>query len=227
MTKPLDGKLALVTGASRGFGAAAAVRLAKEGAHVILTARTQGGLEETDDAINAVGGGATLAPLDLLEPDNLDRMAAAIHERFGRLDILVSAAGHLGDLAPVHHIAAKTWERSFAINVTANQRLIRAYDPLLRVAEAGRAIFVTCEAATNPKAFWGSYAASKAALEALVKSYAQEVQRTQVRARLYDPGPMSTKLRAAAYPGEAPGTQPHPSERTDGLMALIDADAIG
>lgn len=225
MTKPLDGKLALVTGASRGFGAAAAVRLAQEGAHVIITARTQGGLEETDDAINAVGGGATLAPLDLMEMDKIDLVAASIHQRFDRLDILVGAAAQLGGLSPVHHITPKAWERTMALNVTVNYRLIRAFDPLLRRSEAGRALFLTHDVATVPKAYWALHAASKAALEALVKSYALEVQRTPIKARIYNPGPMSTKMRAEAYPGEAPNSQPHPSERTDGMMDLIIEDA--
>lgn len=226
MTKPLDGKLALVTGASRGFGAAAAIRLAQEGAHVILTARTQGGLEETDDAISALGGQATLAPLDLLEMDKIDMVAASIHQRFGKLDILVSAAAQLGVLSPAHHIDAKTWDRTFALNVTVNQRLIRAFDPLLRQSNAGRALFLTCDVATTPKAYWSVYSASKAALEALVKTYALEIQKTSIQARLFDPGPMATKLRANAYPGEDPEIQPKPETRTDALMALIEAHAV-
>jgi NAD(P)-dependent dehydrogenase (short-subunit alcohol dehydrogenase family) len=212
MAGRLDGRLALISGASRGLGAALAVRFAREGAHVILTARTVGGLEETDDAVRKVGGSATLAPLDLFEADKIDMLAASIHQRFGKLDVLVSGAAQLGVLSPVHHLDPQTWDRTLSLNLTANQRLIRAFDPLLRQSDAGRALFATCEAASSPKAFWGVYAASKAGLEALVRCYAAELGNSAVEAHLIDPGPMSTKLRSNAYPGEPPGTQADPSD---------------
>lgn len=214
MTGRLDGKLALVTGASRGLGAAVAKRFAAEGAHVILTARTVGGLEEVDDAIGQAGGAATLAPLDLMEGDKLEMMAAALHERFGKLDVLVSCAAHLGSLMPVGHVDAKTWDRTLGVNLTANLRLIRAYDPLLRLSDAGRALFATCEAAKHPKAFWGPYSASKAGLEALVASYAAEVAKTHIKATCIDPGPMATRLRRDAFPGEDQTTLPSPDDAT-------------
>jgi NAD(P)-dependent dehydrogenase (short-subunit alcohol dehydrogenase family) len=212
MAGKLDGKLALITGASRGLGAAVAKRFAAEGAHVILTARTVGGLEEVDDEITKLGGAATLAPLDLMEADKLEMMAASIHQRFGKLDVLVSCAGYLGALMPVGHVDAKTWDKTLGINLTANLRLIRAYDPLLRGSEAGRALFATCEAARDPKAFWGPYAASKAGLEALVASYAREVAKTPIKAMTIDPGPMATRLRRDAYPGEDQTTLPSPED---------------
>ena len=212
MSKRLEGRLALITGASRGLGAAVAKRFAAEGAHVILTARTVGGLEEVDDAIKSAGGTATLAPLDLFEAEKIDMMAASIHQRFGKLDILVSAAAQLGVLSPVHHLDQKTWDRTMFLNLTANQRLIRAYDPLLRLSPAGRAIFTTCAAGSVPKAFWGVYAASKAGLESLVQCYALELQKSTVDVHLIDPGPMATKLREAAYPGEESTANPAPDD---------------
>lgn len=212
MSIHLEGRLALVTGASRGLGAAIAKRFAAEGAHVILIARTQGGLEEVDDAIRAAGGQATLAPLDLYEADKIDMVAASIHQRFGKLDILVGAAAQLGVLSPAHHIDAKTWDRTLFLNLTVNQRLIRAFDPLLRLSDSGRAIFPTCEAGSVPKAFWSAYAASKAGLEALVKCYSMELAKSPVEAHLIDPGPMATKLRQEAYPGEPPDTQIDPED---------------
>lgn len=212
MSNQLQGRLALVTGASRGLGAAVAKRFAAEGAHVILTARTVGGLEEVDDEIRQAGGTATLAPLDLFEAEKIDMMAASIHERFGKLDILVGAAAQLGVLSPVHHVDAKTWDRTLYLNVSANQRLIRAYDPLLRLSDKGRALFPTCAAASTPKAFWGPYAASKTALETLVTCYAQELEKSTVEAKLIDPGPIATKLRQEAFPGEPPDTQIDPND---------------
>lgn len=224
MSKRLEGRLALVTGASRGLGAAVAKRYAAEGAHVILTARTQGGLEEVDDAIRAEGGQATLAPLDLYEAEKIDMVAASIHQRFGKLDILVGAAAQLGVLSPAHHIDAKTWDRTLFLNLTVNQRLIRAFDPLLRLSDAGRAIFPTCEAGSTPKAFWSIYAASKAGLEALVKCYAMELAKSPVEAHLIDPGPMATKLRTEAYPGEPPDTQIDPED--PGITELFVEAAV-
>ena len=224
MSKRLEGRLALITGASRGLGAAVAKRFAAEGAHVILTARTVGGLEEVDDAIQSAGGSATLAPLDLFEAEKIDMMAASIYQRFGKLDILVSAAAQLGVLSPAHHIDAKTWDRTLHLNLTANQRLIRAYDPLLRQSSAGRAIFTTCTAGSVPKAFWGAYAASKAGLESLVRCYEMELQKAPVDVHLIDPGPMATKLRADAYPGEEPDSQTAPEDPvvTDRFVAAAE-----
>ncbi len=231
MTQKLKDRIALVTGASRGLGAAVAKRFAAEGAHVILSARTVGALEEVDDDIRAGGGHATIAPIDLTEFDKIDMMASAIHDRFGRLDILVSAAAQLGVLSPAHHVDAKTFDRTIALNLTANQRLIRAYDPLLRQSENGCAIFVGCEAAVAPKAFWSVFAASKAGLKALVDTYALEIQNASVSAHWIDPGPMATKLRQEAYPGEPPDTQVSPEDAsvTDRFVetVLMSADAAG
>lgn len=198
----LSGRVALVTGASRGIGAAVAKRFAAEGAHVICVARTKGGLEETDDAIRAAGGSATLVPLDVTQGDRVDQLGAAIAERFKRLDILASVAGSLGILSPVAHVDPKVWARAFDVNVTANYRLIRALDPFLRASDAGRAIFVTSAAARRVRAYWGPYAASKAALESMVLTYAAEVGMTPLRVNLLDPGAVATAMRKDAYPGE-------------------------
>jgi len=225
MTGRLDGRVALITGASRGIGAAVAKRFAAEGAHVILVARTAGGLEETDDAIRAAGHSpATLVPLDLARPDSADQLAASVYQRFEGLDILVGNAAVLGVLSPVGHLDPKTWDSVFAVNVTANWRLIRGFDPLLRRAEHGRAIFVTAGAARSAPAFWGAYAASKAALEALVQTYAREVERTEVRVNLIDPGVVGTRLRATAFPGEDPATLPAPETVAEDFVALAAPD---
>jgi len=212
--RPLEGRLALITGASRGLGWAAAKAYAKAGADLILLARTVGALEELDDAIVAEGGkSSTLVPLDLKDGEGIDRLGGAIAERWGRLDILVSNAGVLGTLSPVGHIKPKTWDELMAINVTANFRLIRSMDALLRASDAGRAIFVTSGAATKGEAFWGGYAASKAALEALVRAYATEVgDITRVRVNLLSPGPVDTGMRAKAFPGEDRSTLPRPAD---------------
>ena len=205
LERPLSGLVAVVTGASRGIGRASAVGLAQAGAHVIAVARTQGGLEDLDDAIRgATGEGATLVPLDLAKPDGLDALGGQIFERWGRLDVLVSAAGELGLLTPLAQLEPRTWERTLAVNMTANHRLIRSFDPLFRRAPAARAIFLTSGAASKRDAFWGAYAASKAGLEALVEVYADEVAHTAIRCALLDPGPMRTRMRAAAFPGEEP-----------------------
>jgi NAD(P)-dependent dehydrogenase (short-subunit alcohol dehydrogenase family) len=219
----LEGRLALITGASRGLGAALAERFAAEGARLILVARTVGGLEEVDDKVKAVGGEATLVPLDLLADGGIDQLGGAIAERFGKLDILVANAGELANLGPLGHIEPKAFEHMMALHATANYRLIRSLDPLLRRSAAGRAIFVTADVATSPRPFWGAYAASKAALEALVKSYAAEVEKTPLRVLLVDPGPMATRLRSRAYPGEAKGTAPAPAERVAAFVALASA----
>jgi len=210
--KRLDGRVALITGASRGIGAAVAKRFAAEGAHVVLVARTVGGLEEVDDAVQEIGGTATLVPLDLKDRDAIDRLGAALYERYGKLDILIGNAAQLGVLSPVGHIEPAAWDEVMAINVTANWRLIRSVDPLLRASGAGRAIFVTSGVASAVFPYWGAYATSKAALEMLVRIYAGEVAKTSVRVNLLDPGIVRTALRAEAFPGENPASLRHPDE---------------
>jgi NAD(P)-dependent dehydrogenase (short-subunit alcohol dehydrogenase family) len=218
----LAGRLALVTGASRGLGAAVARRFAAEGARLVLVARTVGGLEETDDAVRAAGSSATLVPLDLSDFDAIDRLGQSLHERFGRLDIVVGNAAFLGTLSPVGHIAPRDWAAVVNLNLTANWRLLRSLDPLLRASDAGRAIFVTDALAQAPKAYWGAYAATKAALETLVRVYADEVANTKVRANLVDPGRLRTALRARAYPGEQPESLPPPESATEAFVALAE-----
>ena len=208
--RALEGRIALVTGASRGIGAAVARRFAREGAHLILAARTQGALEELDDEVRAMGGSVTL--------DAIDRMGAAVFERFKRLDILVGNAGALGTLSPLGHIDAKTWDQVMAINLTANWRLIRSCDSLLRLSDAGRAIFVT--SGVGARSYWGAYAVSKAALETLVRIYAAEVAKTNVRVNLLDPGAIRTAMRAQAFPGEDPMTLQPPESITDLFVEL-------
>jgi len=219
----LAGRLALVTGASRGLGAALAKRFAAEGAQLVLTARTVGGLEETDDAVRAAGSTATLVPLDLTDFDAIDRLGLSLYERFGRLDVLVGSAAFLGTLSPVGHITPRDWAAVVNLNLTANWRLIRSLDPLLRRSDAGRAIFVTDALARAPKAFWGAYAATKAALETLALVYADEVANTKVRVNLVDPGPLRTALRARAFPGEKPETLRPPESATETFVALAEA----
>jgi NAD(P)-dependent dehydrogenase (short-subunit alcohol dehydrogenase family) len=209
----LAGRIALVTGASRGIGRASALALAKAGHHVIATARTEGALTELDDEIRAAtGASATLVPAKLENGGNIDRLGAAIFERWGRLDVLVHAAAQLGPLTPVSHMDVRDWDKTLTINLTAAWRLIRSVDPLLRRSEAGRAVFLTSSVAQKPRAFWGAYAVSKAGLEALVRTYADEVEHTPIRACLLDPGAMRTRMRAEAMPGEDPETLPHPDE---------------
>lgn len=222
MAGRLDGRIALITGASRGIGAGIAKRFAAEGAHLILTARTVGGLEEVDDAVKAAGGTATLIPADLLEMDQIDQMGGAIHERFGRLDILVGNAGSLGILSPVAHVQPTVWEETLALNVTVNYRLIRSFDPLLRLSDAGRAIFVSAATAHNARPYWGPYSASKAAMEALVRTYAGEVTKTSVRANIVNPGGVRTAMRAQAFPGEDPSTLKTPDEIAEIFVALAE-----
>lgn len=221
----LKGKIALVTGASRGIGAAAAKRLAAEGAHLVLTARTIGGLEEVDDAIRAQGGEATLVPLDLRQADMIDALGAKIYERFGKLDILIGNAAMLGSLSPIAHASPTEMEDIFAINTIANYRLLRACDPLLRLSDAGRVIMVTSGAASAPIAYWGPYASSKAALEHLTLTYAAEVKTTPIRVNLLDPGAVRTRMRAKAFPGEDPGTLPAPEAIADWFVTLAATDA--
>jgi NAD(P)-dependent dehydrogenase (short-subunit alcohol dehydrogenase family) len=208
MAKLFEGKVALVTGASRGLGRAAALALAKQGAHIIATARTQGGLEELDDEVKAAGSSATLVPMDITDYPAIDRLGAAIFERWKKLDILIGNAGLLGKLTPLPHIEPKSWDEVMAVNVTANYRLIRSMDPLLRMAPHGRAIFVTSGNAYKCFPYWGVYSVSKAALEAMVKTYASEMETTSVRANMFSPGPTRTKMRATAMPGEDPMTLP-------------------
>lgn len=216
----LSDKIALVTGASRGIGFAAALGLAKRGAHVVALARTTGGLQELDDAIlKATGHNATLVPLDMIDYDALDRLGEALFKRYQKLDILVANAAHLHTLAPLGHIRPKEFERAIAVNLTANWRLIRALDPLLRAAPQALAIFITDKIAQQPEAFWSGYAASKAALEVLAKTYAAEVAHTNVRIEIIDPGVTDTKLRRTAAPG-APGDK-QPDEKL--LYPLLDA----
>jgi NAD(P)-dependent dehydrogenase (short-subunit alcohol dehydrogenase family) len=217
---PLAGSVALVTGASRGIGAAVALELACLGAHVVLTARTQGGLEEADDAIRASGGTATLLPLDLSEVDQVDAIGPSIFRRFGRLDVLVHNAGALGRLTPVAHILSNDWAEVLAVNLTATWRLIRTCDPLLRNAPAGRAVFVTDGRARAPKAYWGPYGATKAGMEHLVLTWADELKTTRLRVNLFDPGVVRTRLRASAFPGEDPADLPRPQAVAPQLAAL-------
>ena len=220
----LAGRIALVTGASRGLGAAIARRFAAEGAQLVLVARTVGGLEEVDDAVRRAGSGpATLVPLDLREFDKIDHLGASLYERFGRLDVLVGNAAILGMLSPLGHVAPDIWTETLDLNLTANWRLIRSLDPLLRRSDAGRAIFVTSGAASGAFAYWGPYAASKAALESLVRTYAAEVEKTPVRVNLVDPGIVRTAMRAQAFPGEDPATLPPPDAVTDIFVDLAEA----
>lgn len=222
---PLDGRIALVTGASRGIGRECALALARAGAHVVATARNQGALEELDDEIKtATGKAATLVPLDLANGDGIDALGLAIHQRFGRLDVLVHAAAILGGLTPVSHIDPPIWDRVLAANATATYRLIRSTERLLRESASGRGIFITTRRVERPKAFWGAYGASKAAMEHLVRTWADELENTTVRAALVDPGAMRTKMRAEAMPGEDPMTLPHPSEIGPLIVELAQAD---
>ncbi len=212
--------VALVTGASRGIGQATAIELARLGAQVVLTARTQGGLEETDDAIRSLGGSATLLPLDLADGASLDAIGPTLFGRFGRLDILVHAAATLGKLTPVSHILDADWAEVLAVNLTATQRLIRTAAPLLTTAPAGRAVFLTDGRARDPKAYWGGYGATKAALEHLVLTWADELRATRLRINLFDPGIVATRLRAAAMPGENPVGLPSPQAAAVRIAAL-------
>jgi NAD(P)-dependent dehydrogenase (short-subunit alcohol dehydrogenase family) len=226
--QPLAGRIALVTGATRGIGRASALALAGAGAHVIAVGRTQGALEELDDEIGALGlARPTLVPLDLTEGEAIDVLGGEIFNRHGHLDILVHAAGMLGGLWPVAHIDPRLWDKVVATNFTSVYRLIRSMEPLLRRAEAGRALFLTSGRAVRPKAFWGSYAATKAALEALVRCWADEIEHTKVRAVLVDPNQMRTRMRAEAFPGEDPDTLPHPSEIGPMIVALAAEKDLG
>lgn len=221
-TKRLEGRIALITGASRGIGRAVALRFAAEGAHLILTARTQGALEELDDEIQKINGGvpSTLVPGDITNYDMIDQMGAAIFERFGKLDILVGNAGLLGQLSPLGHIEPKTWDQVMAVNLTANWRLIRSFDSLLRQSEAGRVIFVTSSVGHVPRAYWGTYAISKAGLEMLSNIYAEETKKSNVRVNLINPGGTRTAMRAEAMPGENPESVKPPEAITEYFVEL-------
>ncbi len=216
----LSGRVALVTGASRGIGYFLARELAAAGAHVVAVARTVGGLEELDDEIRAGGGQATLVPLDLTDMAGIDRLGGAIHERWGKLDVLVANAAILGVIAPLGHVEAKVFEKVMAVNVTATWRMIRAVDPLLRLSDAGRAILMSSAAAHSARAYWGPYAASKAAVEALCRSWADETRNTRLRVNCVNPGATRTAMRAQAMPGENPQTLPHPSEIARKIVPL-------
>ncbi|MEQ1616951.1 MAG: SDR family NAD(P)-dependent oxidoreductase [Terricaulis sp.] len=216
-------RIALVTGASRGIGRAVALELARQNWRVVATARAQKALEKLDDEIKAQGGEATLVPLDLRDLDGIDRLGGALYERFGKLDGLAACAGILGSLTPAHQASPALMEEVMAVNFTANWRLIRAMHPLLRASDSGRAAFVTSSATRNPKAYWGAYAASKAALDALVTSYAAECAVTPIRVNLFNPGPTRTAMRAKAYPGEDPATLPTPEEVAPAIVRMLGA----
>jgi NAD(P)-dependent dehydrogenase (short-subunit alcohol dehydrogenase family) len=220
MPQPLAGRIALVTGASRGIGYATGIALARAGAHLVAVARTVGGLEELDDAVRAAGGAATLVPLDMRDYEGLYRLAAAINERHGRLDALVGNAAIAGVPSPLDHIEPKAWDEAFAVNVAANWHLIRAMDPLLRRSDAGRAVFVTSRAATLARAYWAPYSVSKAALDVLARTYAAETSSTAVRVNLFDPGATRTRMRAMVMPGEDPMTLPAPEEVAEKIVDL-------
>jgi NAD(P)-dependent dehydrogenase (short-subunit alcohol dehydrogenase family) len=220
MTKPLSSRIALVTGASRGIGYATARALAKAGAHVIAVARTQGGLEELDDEIRKDGGAATLVPLNLTDSDGVARLGAALHERHGKLDILVGNAGVAGPSSPLGHIELKSWNDVMAINVAANFQLIRCLEPLLRKSDAGRAVFVTSAAASQANAYLGPYAASKAALETLARAWAHETANTPLRVNLFNPGPTRTRMRATVFPGEDPETLETPDRVAELILPM-------
>ncbi len=220
MTRPLENRIALITGASRGLGAALAKRFATEGAHLILIARTTGGLEETDDAVREAGGSATLVQMDLEDNDSIDGLAAPLLERFGKIDIAIGNAAILGRLSPMGQYIPEVWEKVFKVNLLANWRLIRAIDPLLRASDAGRMIFVTDRIDGAEAPYWGPYAASKAALEKMAKTYARETVQSRLRVNLVDPGRMRTALRAQAFPGENPQDVPVPASKTDIFVSL-------
>ncbi len=218
--RPLADKIALVTGASRGIGAALALQLAEAGAHIVAVARTVGGLEELDDRIKAAGASATLVPLDVKDSSGIGRLALALNERYGRLDVLVGNAGVLPTPTPLGHLDPKDWDNAFAVNVTANWQLIRCMDPLLQRAPAGRAVFLTSGVAHYGRAYWGAYAATKAALEAMVRSYAAETETTNVRVNLYTPGPTRTRMYLSAFPGVDRATLPTPEQVAKPIVPL-------
>lgn len=224
MTQDFEGRVALVTGASRGIGYQLAKQLAARGAHVIAIARTVGGLEDLDDEIQSAGGQATLVPVDLTDHDALDRLGAAIYERWKKLDVFIGNAGMLGILSPLGHISPKDFEKVMSVNVTANWRLIRSLDPLLRQSDAGRALFLTSVQASTCPAFWGLQSISKAGVEAMARTWASESLKTSMKINLADPGPVRTGLRAKAMPGEPPENLPHPRDIAPELVELVKTD---
>ena len=225
MSLPLQDKIAVVTGASRGIGREAALALALAGAHIVAIARTEGALTELDDEIRKLTGQpATLVPLDIADGDSLDGLGLALHQRFGRIDVLVHAAAILGPMTPVSHIEPKHWDRVVAVNLSATYRLIRSFEPLLRASDAGRAIFLTTGRVARPKAFWGPYGVTKAGVEHMVRTWADELEQTNVRAVLLDPNTMRTNMRAEAMPGEDPATVTDPAEIGPLIVELAQAD---
>jgi len=228
MSQSFKDKIILVTGASRGIGYAAALALAQKGAHIIAAARTQGGLEDLDDAIKSqadnTGGSCTLVPMDIKDFDTIDRLGASLQERYGRLDGLLANAGVLGDISPLAHITPKTWDNVMAINATANYRLIRSMDPLLRASDAGRAVFLSTSVAQKPRAFWGCYGAAKAAMKTFVSAYAQETAVTNLKVNILNPGATRTAMRAKAMPGENPATLPDPKDLAPLICDMLSPD---
>jgi len=224
MTKPLASRIALVTGASRGIGYAAAKLLAKAGAHIIAVARTQGGLEELDDEIRNEGGSATLVPVNLTDFDGIARLGAALNERHGKLDILIGNAGVLGPSSPLGHIELKNFTDVMAVNVSANFQLIRCMEPLLKLSDAGRAVFITSGASYKANAYLGPYAASKAALETLARAWANETASTNIRVNLFNPGPIRTRMRATLMPGEDPMTLDTPEQVAEFIVPMCLPD---
>jgi NAD(P)-dependent dehydrogenase (short-subunit alcohol dehydrogenase family) len=224
MSLPLASRIALVTGASRGLGYATARALAKAGAHVVAVARTQAGLEELDDDVRNDGGSATLVPLNLTDFDGIARLGAALHERHGKLDVLIGNAGVAGPSSPLGHIELKPWNDVMAINVTANFQLIRCMEPLLKQSDAGRAVFITAAAASKASAYRGPYAASKAALDTLVRAWASETASTPIRINLFDPGPIRTRMRATVFPGEDPLTLETPEQAAELIVPMCTSD---
>jgi len=220
MTQPLADRIALVTGATRGIGRALAVLLAQAGAHVVAVGRTQGALEELDDAVRAAGGSATLVPLDMRDYPGIYRLAKALNDRHQRLDALIGNAAIAGQRSPLDHVEPAAWDDTIAINLTANWHLIRAMDALLRRSTAGRAVFVTSGAATNARAYSGPYSVSKAALNALARTYANETSSTSIRVNLFNPGPTRTRMRAQVMPGEDPMTLPTPEQVAEKILDL-------
>ncbi|MFT0862387.1 SDR family NAD(P)-dependent oxidoreductase [Ancylobacter sp. G4_0304] len=219
--RPLSGRYALVTGATRGIGQATALALAEAGAHVIAIGRTAGALEELDDAIQKAGSAATLVPLDVKDGPGLDRLGGVLYERFGRLDVFVGNAGVLGPMTPLQQVEPKEWDDAIAVNLTANWRLIRSLDPLLRLSTAGRAVLVSSGAASKARAYWGVYATSKAALEVLGRTWAAETQNlSNLRVNLFNPGPVRTRMRAKAFPGEDPEALPAPEQVAQAIVSL-------
>ncbi|MGW9328997.1 SDR family NAD(P)-dependent oxidoreductase [Bosea sp. NPDC055594] len=224
MTKPLQGRVALVTGASRGIGRAAALAYAEAGAHVVALARTTGALEELDDEIRAVGGSATLVPADLADAGAIEKLGPALLQRWGKLDIMLANAGILGPLAPLTHASPKEWAQVFDINVSANWRLLKSVEPALQASDAGRVILLSSGAAHKCMAYWGPYSISKAAVEAMARTYANETSTSPLRVMLVNPGPLRTRMRAQAMPGEDPQTLRTPEDLAPHLVALASPD---